>query len=43
MCLYNGSPESAERARELGWHPLTRLREGLAAELEWLRGEMAAR
>jgi nucleoside-diphosphate-sugar epimerase len=37
----HASPEAA--ARELGWKPVTRLREGLAAELEWLRGEMAAR
>ena len=37
----HASPDAA--ARELGWKPVTRLREGLAAELEWLRGEMAAR
>jgi nucleoside-diphosphate-sugar epimerase len=37
----HASPEAAER--ELGWKPVTRLREGLSAELEWLRGEMAAR
>jgi len=36
----HASPEAAER--ELGWTPRTRLREGLAAELEWLRGEIAA-
>lgn len=29
-------------SRELGWAPRTGLREGLAAELEWLRGELAA-
>jgi len=28
--------------RELGWQPRTGLRDGLAAELEWLRGEIAA-
>jgi UDP-glucose 4-epimerase len=29
--------------RELGWQPRTSLRDGLAAELEWLRGEVASR
>jgi len=29
-------------AAELGWRPATQLREGLAAELEWLRAEIAA-
>jgi len=34
---------STERARaELGWKPATSLREGLGAEIEWLRAEVAA-
>lgn len=36
----HASTEAAER--ELGWRPATGLRAGLAAELEWLRGELAA-
>jgi nucleoside-diphosphate-sugar epimerase len=34
---------STEKARrELGWQPKTQLRDGLAAEIEWLRGELRA-